>query len=218
MESDQEIKKHDGVGIKITVEQPKEDISKMLEDAYDDLIAGNQEEAIGLYKDVLAREPQNKLALFGLATTYHRAGQLQLARPLYGRLLAIDPHNVEGLNNFLVLLADEAPREALVELERLEQSHPGFSPIPAQMAIIYEKLNNFPMAVQKMQQAIDMSPENIKYQYDMAVMLDKRGDWPDAAMYYQQLLVASERGEKIPASEEDIQERLTFIRSNRSGE
>jgi Tfp pilus assembly protein PilF len=211
----EDVRSHEGVGISISVHQPKLDISHMLESAYDALIAGNQEEAILLYRRVLDQQPENKLALFGLATTYHRAGQLQLARPLYGKLLAIDPNNAEGLNNFLVLLADESPQEALAEMKKLQQTHPDFSPLPAQMAVIYEKAGDVESALKSMKHAIDLSPENIKYRYDMAVMLDRAGGWEQAADYYEQLLTANDRGEKIPANPEEIQERLTFIRSNK---
>lgn len=215
LEEDTDVKKHNGIGIEISVRKPKANITELLEKAYDSLIAGDQETAISLYKQVLEVKPANKLALFGLATTYHRAGQVQMARPLYAKLLAIDPHNVEGLNNFLVLLADESPQEALVELGNLAKTHPGLSTIPAQMAIIYEKTGDYASAIEKMNIAINLSPENLKYRYNMAVILDKKGDWANAAVFYQQLLTANERGEKISANSEEIQQRLTFILSNK---
>jgi|GEM_PF-1054074 len=205
------VQKHEGVGIKISVATPKVNIDQLLENAYDDVMEGNQERAISLYKQVLGIQPSNKLALFGLATTYHRAGQIQLARPLYGRLLSLYPNHVEGLNNFLVLLSDESPEQALIELQKLEKNHPSFSPIPAQMAIIYDKSGNYDMAVKKMNQAIELSPENLKYRYNMAIMLDKQNNWQDAAIFYKQLLTAYERGERIPAKTDEIQQRLTFI-------
>lgn len=210
-----ETHEHEGVGVSIKVKRPNANISQMLESAYNALITGNQEEAIATYRDVLSMEPGNKLALFGLATTYHRAGQIALARPLYGKLLAIDPGNVEGLNNFLVLLADEAPEQALVELQKLERTHPHFSPIPAQIASIYEKAGDYDHAARNLKLALELSPENIKYRYNMAIVLDKAGAWDDAAVFYQQLLTDADRGEKLPTSPDEIQERLTFIRSNR---
>ncbi|HEU5048216.1 MAG TPA: tetratricopeptide repeat protein [Rickettsiales bacterium] len=215
LDNDVDVEKHTGVGIQISVRRPKVNVEGMLEQAYQNLLAGNQEGAIELYKEVLQIQPNNKLALFGLATTYHRAGQPQLARPLYGQLLVIDPNNVEGLNNYLVLLADEAPEEALVELGRLEKTHPDFSPIPAQMAIIYEKQGNYPAAVQQMTTAINLAPENLRYRYNMAIILDHKGDWENAAELYKELLTASERGEKIAADPDEIQQRLTFILSNK---
>lgn len=215
LDNESDVKRHDGVGITLSVKTPKVNVDQLLENAYDAAIAGNQEEAILTYRKVLSVQPNSKLGLFGLATVYHRAGQTQLARPLYRRLLDLYPNSVEGLNNYLVLLSDEDPREALVELEKLERSHIGFSPIPAQMAVIYEKLGDYYKAARKMSQAMELSPENLKYRYNMAIILDQQGDWEDAATFYRQLIVAEERGEKIPANSQEIQERLTFILSNK---
>ena len=215
LDNESDIKKHEGVGIKLSVKTPRVNVDQLLENAYDAAITGNQEEAILTYKRVLSVQPNSKLGLFGLATVYHRAGQTQLARPLYRRLLDLYPNSVEGLNNYLVLLSDDSPRDALMELEKLERSHVGFSPIPAQMAVIYEKLGDYYKAARKMSQAIELSPENLKYRYNMAIILDQQGDWEDAATFYRQLIVAEERGEKIPANSQEIQERLTFILSNK---
>jgi Flp pilus assembly protein TadD len=209
-----EIKKHKGLGISITVKRPRADVNHWLEEAYEALIHGQREAAVDLYKEALAIQPSNTMALFGLATTYHRGGDLAQARLLYGRLLAIDPQNVEGLNNFLVLLSDEAPAEALKELNKLEMTHPHFSPIPAQKAAIYEKAGDFNNAVSAMQRALMISPDNLKYRYNMAVILDRAGATEDAEAFYKQLLIAAERGEILPAKPEEIQERLTFLRSN----
>lgn len=212
---DTETMKHSGIGIEMSIKKPRANIFRMLENAYDELMAGNQEKAIALYSNVLAIQPSNTLALFGLATTYHRAGQISMARPIYGKLLAIDPGNVEGLNNFLVLLSDEAPEDAIKELEKLEKTHANFSPVSAQLAVIYQKTGNYQAAAEKMNRAIELSPENLKYRYDMAVILDKAGERENAAVFYKQVLQAIERGEKISVNAEEIQQRLTFILSNK---
>jgi len=185
-----------------------------LERAYNALIAGKSDLAIQIYEDVLTGNPRNKEALFGLASTYHRAGQIDMARALYGKLLQIDPKHRDGLNNFLVLLADEAPREALVQMERLESQNPGFSPIPAQMAVIYQKLGDQEKAVDKMYHALSIAPENITYRYNLAVMLDRNGKYEEAGKLYSQILDAHAKGEVVPGDKTKIQQRLTFIRSN----
>ncbi len=205
---------HESKGMKVDVQPRKVDVSYELEKAYNALVAGRSEIAIQLYGDVLTNDPKNKDALFGLASTYHRVGQLDLARSLYGKLLDIDPKNRDGLNNFLVLLAEEAPQEALTKMEQMEQENPGFSPIPAQMAVIYKKLGNHEKAVDKMYQALSLSPENTTYRYNLAVMLDRAGHYDRAATLYKQLINASEQGELIPGDVRKIQQRLTFIRSN----
>jgi len=202
------------IGLKIGEQHVKMDVNYELGRAYDALMAGNSDIAIQIYEDILTSEPKNQDALFGLASTYHRAGQIDTARALYGKLLELNPKHRDGLNNFLVLLSDEAPQEALEQMERLESQNPGFSPIPAQMAIIYQKLGNRDKAVDKMYRALAISPENITYRYNLAIMLDKNGNYDKAAQLYAQILDASNKGQIIPGDARKIQQRLTFIRSN----
>lgn len=206
---------HESMGIKIEVKSRPVNYDYELEKAYNALIAGQTDVAVAIYKSVLENNPSNKGALFGLATTYHRSGQIDMARPYYGKLLSIDPQNRDGLNNFLVLLADEAPEEALSQMEKLEAKNPGFSPIPAQMAIIYQKLGKTELAGEKMLKAITLAPENLTYRYNLAIMLDKQHKYEQAMPLYRQLIEAQQRGEAIPGNVQKIQERLTFISSNR---
>ncbi len=206
---------HQIAGVKIEVKTPAMNINYELEKAYNALLSGQSANAIDIYKRVLANDPNNSNALFGLATTYHRAGQIDAARPLYGKILAKDPNNREALNNFLVLLSDEAPQEALTQLEALEKKSPDFSPIPAQMAVIYQKLGDPAKASEKMFKAVALAPENLTYRYNLAIMLDKQRNYPEAARLYKQIVQAHSRGEVTPGNINKIQERLTFLSSNR---
>ncbi|NBO19278.1 MAG: tetratricopeptide repeat protein, partial [Proteobacteria bacterium] len=207
---------HESMGVKMQVTTPRFNMDYELEKAYNALIAGNSDAAAQVYRNVLENDPTNKNALFGLATIYHRAGQIESARPLYAKLLTIDPDNRDGLNNFLVLLADEAPEDALQHLERLKTLNPDFSPIPAQMAVIYQKLGQYDKATENMTRAIELAPENLAYRYNFAIMLDKQHKYEEAAQLYRQIMQAYQRGEKVPGNIQQIQQRLTFISSNRN--
>lgn len=202
-------------GIKIEVKEPPLDINNELDKAYNSLMSGETDAAIMTYKTILENDPKNRNALFGLATTYHRIGNYDMARTLYAELLAVDPNNRDGLNNFLGLLADESPQEALKQLAALESRNPQFSPIPAQMAVIYQKLGNYDMAGEQMMRAIDLAPENLTYRYNYAIMLDRQGRYEEAAPLYRQIVKAYQQGEPTPGNIQKIQQRLTFISSNR---
>lgn len=202
------------MNIQVQTSKPALDSNQLLRNAYDALAAGNNEIAIREYELVLSSDAKNKQALFGLATTYHRVGQIEKARPLYVRLLAIDPKHREALNNFMALAAEESPQEALKQLVEMEEKNPGFSPIPAQMAVIYQKLGRPDEALDKMVRAVSLSPENLTYRYNLAVLFDRTGRFQEAAAIYQQLIEASVRGERIPGNVSSIQERLTYLRSN----
>lgn len=210
----QKIESFDAVGLSIKVQRPGLDTNFELNRAYTALNSGDTTLAAQTYKNILSTEPRNEDALFGLAATYHRIGDLERARPYYAQLLKVNPNHREGLNNFLSLVSSEAPQEALAELERLEQRNPDFSPIPAQQASLLSK-SGFPeQAREKMLRAIELAPDNLTYKYNLAVMLDRQGKYLDASALYRLLIDAALKGQKIPSSLDVIQKRLNFIATN----
>lgn len=206
----------ESMGMKIDIRKPSFDANTTLERAYNTLNSGDTEGAADLYREVLASDSTNQDALFSLATIYQRAGALDKARPLYQQLLKVNPRHREGLNNFLGLAADEAPEAALHQLEALEERNPDFSAIPAQMAMIYQKLGQADLAIEKMSHAVSLAPENVTYRYNLAIMFDKSGRKQEAEKIYQLLVDAAMSGQKLPGDVRQVQERLIFLRSNRA--
>ncbi len=203
------------VGMSISVSDDDKSIETLLDQAYEALIFGQTESAIHIYKNVLLREPEHQLALFGLATSYQRTRQFTQARLVYNRLFSLYPDYPEALNNFLALVAEEAPDEALAEMERLEKRNPHFSPIPAQMGMVHLQVGHFDLAARKLARAVSLSPENLSYRYNLAIAMDKLGDKKEAGRLYKQIIDAVNTGMPPPAPIEAIQERLTFLRANR---
>lgn len=202
---------YEAVGLSIKVRRPGLDTNYELNNAYQSLMGGDTTRAISIYKEILSVEPRNEDALFGLAATYHRLGLETQARPFYANLLKVNPNHREGLNNFLVLVSNESPQDALPELERLELRNPDFSPIPAQIAIVYDKMGYPDEAREKMLRAIDLAPENLTYKYNLAIMLDRQKQYADAVALYRLLIQASLNGEQVPASLDSLQKRLNYI-------
>lgn len=191
--------------------KPDVDMSYELEKAYNALVAGHTEIAITGYQNVLDAEPYNQDALFGLATAFHRIGRAERARPLYGKLLAINPNHREALNNFLLLMSEEAPNEALLRLKELQSANPYFSPIAAQMALVYEKLGDMSGAVMAMKEAIALESDNLLYRYNLAILYDKMGAWDEAKHLYRYIVEAYERGQDLPGDIVNIKRRLEYI-------
>ena len=198
----------------IKIEQQNLDVNYELEKAYNALLKGNTEIAVHVYNNILDTYPENRHALFGLATTYHKLGFLDKARPLYGKILSSNPYDKEALNNFLALVGEEAPDSAIAYLEQLKQSNNDFSPIYAQLASLYNKEQMVEKAVLNMQQAVALSPSNMVYMYNLAVIYDTNRDYRRAEMLYRQIIKAGLNGEEIPVSIQEIQERLTYLASN----
>lgn len=206
---------YESYGMQIELRRPVLDVNQELNHAYDAVVAGHNGAALETYNRVLKAQPGNMNALYGKATLLHQAGQIEEARGYYQRILSKDPDHREALNNFLSLVAEEAPQAALEELYMLQKKNPHFSPIPAQISNIYQKTGDYQSAISAMLDAHSLAPGNLTYTLNMAVLLDRAGAKPQATEYYQQLVDARMKGKEIPGNINVIQERLTFLRSNR---
>jgi tetratricopeptide (TPR) repeat protein len=193
-------------------EQSNVNIKKKMDEAYRALMAGQISASINIYKQIIDKHHNNKDALFGLATAYHRNSQFEQARSIYTEILEDEPNNKEVLNNFLVLVAEEAPESAILELQKLERINSDFSPIPAQIGMIYLKIGDADKAERYLRRAALLSPDNITYKYNLAITSDRLGKQRQAYRLYQQIVEASESGAIIPGSINSVTDRMNFLK------
>lgn len=184
-----------------------------LHDAYMAFKLGQIEVATHLYEEILYKDPENLDALFALGTIYHMNYQFEDARDKYIEILSINPQHNKALNNFLALLSNEDPSLALAEMKKLEKVNNSISVIPAQIAMIYYKLNDLDNALEYLKKAIYIEPKNTNYRYNFAIMLDKSGYYQHAAMMYRELINISYHGYKIPIRVDQLTERILYLSS-----
>ena len=213
-EQDKNVNTRGDVAFGVQKKLTEESTAKFLDDAYRALESGQIEAAASLYKRVIYADPDNKQALFGLASVYQRSGQLAQARSTYSKLLTLDPENWPAMNNFLILAAEEAPDHAIEEFVRLMKINPQFAPIPAQIGMIYYQQKKYDNAANYLVRAIQLDAGNLSYRFNLAVIYDKLGRGRQAARLYEQLLEAANQGKTLPENVDKIQERLTYLRSN----
>ncbi|GEM_PF-5812497 len=210
------IKKHEALGISIEVKKPDLNVNDYLVMAYEAMQAGKLSLASEYYQAILDGDGNHEDALLGLATVSHRLGDSNSARALYRKILMTSPRNTDVLNNFLVLVSEEAPEKALRELSDLESKNPHYDVLPAQLAAIYANQGDMENAIAKIIRAIELNPGHLLYRYNLAVMLDHAGQKSEAIQAYAAVKKALEKGDKIPTDLSHIQERLTFLLSNQS--
>jgi Tfp pilus assembly protein PilF len=201
----------DGHGVSIRVRRPSLNAGYELQKAYEAMRSGETWIAIEIYKDVLKEQPANQDALFGIATAFQRTGELDWARPFYDKLLRVNPRHADGLNNLLVLVAEESPQEALSRLHELEKSNPDFAPIQAQLGLLYHQNGEFDKARYHLLRAIRLEPGDIDYKYNLAIIFDEQGDAAEAVVLYRKLLQAARNGEQLPADAGSIEERVIYL-------
>lgn len=197
------------VSVETTPDQQRDDTER----AYDMLLHGQYEGALTLYDSVLKTVPDSVAALLGKAIALHKLRRLGEARPLYQKVLAIDPNNREALTNMMSIIAAQAPAAALSELRDLQKTYPSFSPISAQIAQIDSQIGNLADAIAALNRAIELSPENGLYRLNLAIIQDHAGMNKEAAASYDAALERLGAGTQLPIPIESIRARLRYLRS-----
>ncbi len=163
---------------------------QMQDEAYVALISGQYEIAIILYQKILDKYRNDETAMIGLASAYHRLGEVEEARNIYARTVALYPENINATNNFLILVAEESPQEALREFLRIDSVSTDNAILKAQISYIYFLQENFNQALIYIQQALDVDKGNPRYVYNKAIIMDNLGLRKDALRLYRKLYAA----------------------------
>lgn len=211
---DENVREHEGTGIRIQIKKASFRVDEYLRKAQTEMQSGEYTRAIDYYEKILGKKTDHPRALFGLATSYHRAGELDKAQAVYQRILSKDSRNKAALHNMIVLVSQKSPDDALNYLHELRAKNPSVAAIPAKIALIYANHGRFDEAVGQLRQAIHIEPENTIYRYHLAIVLDNAGYQAEAIHAYRLLSNFFHQGRDIPVNIAKIQERLTFLMSN----
>lgn len=177
-----------GAGDAVTVALPSLRSRDTVADAYRLLLRGDFHAALASYEAVLEEDPRSLQALLGRAAALHKLRRLDEARLAYERVLAADSNNREALTNLLAIIAAAAPQEALSRLTALERTAPGFTPVLAQIALVYGQMGADAEAIAYLEKAVAQDPSNLTYRYNLAILLDRAGQRAAAAQAYQAVL------------------------------
>jgi tetratricopeptide (TPR) repeat protein len=183
--------------------------------AYNANLIGHYEIAISLYKEILTDNSNNYSAKFGLAFAYQNLHQYEEAKKLYYELLN-DSKNIDKdkiVSNLLSIIIEQSPKEAIFFLSKLSAQHPDSSDLIAKSALTYLKINKKDKAIDLMKRALFLAPDNYQYQYNLAIMLDEQGDYEDAKILYDRILLKLTRleSDKLGISLDDIYERSKYL-------
>ncbi|MDA7705032.1 tetratricopeptide repeat protein [Rickettsiales bacterium] len=183
--------------------------------AYNTNLIGHYEVAIKLYQEILDQDIEEEDAKFGLAFAYQKLHQYNEAKDLYYNLLnqgkKIDKNKI--VSNLLSIIIEESPKEAIFFLTKLSAQHPDSSDLIAKSALTYAKINRTEKAIDLMQKALSLNPSNYQYQYNLAIMLDEKGDYENAKLLYDRILLKLTRtkSEELGISLDEIYTRAQYL-------
>lgn len=159
-------------------------VEPLLNDAYDAYIRGDYPAAEHAYAAVLARQPQRRDALLGMAALKLRNGDVAAAHRMYREVLQRDPGNATARAALFTLENGSADEISEAKLKLLLDEGVDGGYIYFSLGNLYARKQRWPDAQQAYFEALRFHPANPDYNYNLAVSLDRIGQRDAAARYY----------------------------------
>lgn len=165
--------------------------------AYEALSNREYENSIVLYYKVLEARPKDPDLLTAVAIAYHRLGDYTEAQAYYNRALSLARNHQVALYNYLALVSETDPQDAILEITRLLEVRKRDAYLYALLASINAKNGNYDRAIDQYRISTEIEPKNFHYLYNLAVALDKAGKLKQAKEAYFSII------KSIPETEID---------------
>jgi Flp pilus assembly protein TadD len=170
--------------------------------------------AMEIFEKLHNKDPDDPRVLMGLAVAQQGAGFSESAARTYENLLEVQPNNADAVVNLMGIMKAQYPAVTLRKLSELRDKYPSNAGIPAQMALINAETGEYQDALKFFEIAASMEPNNPSHIYNMAIVLDKKGDVKGAISHYERalLLEASYRARNETIPRDKIYDRLVVLR------
>ena len=161
--------------------------------AYENFKAGRWALAEQGYREILAREPDNRDARLGLAALAETNGDLDAARAYYRDVLRRDPRDAVAFSALAELeTARGSDSESELKLRLREQ--PRSAQLHFALGNLYAAQLRWPLAQQAYFEAHRLASDHPEYAFNLAVSLEHIGQPQLALNYYRRALVLAEAG------------------------
>ena len=156
------------------------------------------------YERALARQPNNRDALLGLAAIDVRSGQLEAAEARYLKVLEMDPRDGQATAALVSLRGRLDPVASESRLKTLIANQPDVAHLHFALGNQYAHQSRWAEAQAAYFKAYSIDPENADYVFNLAVSLDQLRQKKTALEYYQRAIALAG---KRPATFDSAQAR-----------
>jgi protein O-GlcNAc transferase len=126
---------------------------------------------------------------FREAVRLHGLGRLQDAEPFYRAVLAVDPHQPDGLKNLALILKARGDFEGALGLLRTAAAHnPTFAGAPAAMGSLFAQQGRLPEALTALDQAVRLQPADPDVLSNRGNVLGQLHRFDEAVASYDQAI------------------------------
>jgi tetratricopeptide (TPR) repeat protein len=158
-----------------------------LREAYAAYSAGDDQQALRLYNQVVKADPGNRNALLARAAIYIHNGDIDAAIRDYQTLLLANPKDSLALASLLAV-ASLSPLETETQLKLMIYDEPDSPFLNFALANAYGAQNRWQEAQQYYFKALQTNPQDPNYAYNLAVSLEHISQPASAVTYYRRAL------------------------------
>lgn len=175
--------------VPVVTTEPTAAQESTLEQANAAMQAGAYEDALSLFRELLAENPTLVDAHLGLGMTYERSGDLDKAEPAYRRATTLDAENFDAqLGLARVLTGMQRYSEAVSAFHRALVIRPENLEANVGMALAYLRQNQAQEALAFAQKAVELAPSDGEARVNLAVALERLGRRAEAISAYETAL------------------------------
>jgi Flp pilus assembly protein TadD len=183
-------------GTPIEINAPVLAVDPLVQQGYQAFQRNDLTSARDSYQRALAREPNNRDALLGLAAIDVRNGQLESAEARYLKLLESDPRDSQAIAGLVALRGRLDPAASESRLKTLIANQPASPDLQFALGNQYAQQSRWSEAQAAYFKAYSIDPENADYAFNLAVSLDQLHQKKPALDYYQRALTLA--GKRTP--------------------
>ncbi len=154
---------------------------------------GDTKAAIEVVQKAQAASPNSVIPSLTLAVLWDQAGESAKSKPLYEKVLQVEPDNPMALNNLAFVMAEDGSSldEALTMAQKAKQKLPQNPEVSDTLGWIYIKKNLSDNAISIFRDLVSKHPERATYQYHLAMAYFQKGDKVAAKKLLQTALTKS---------------------------
>jgi len=181
----------ESAGSAVRISAPTVSTDPVLEQAYAAYLSNDLAGARTGYQSVLARDPDNRDVLLGLAGIATRERRLDDAESLYLRILQLDPTDAYAQSGLIAIRSQADPLASESRLKTLIASQPDAAYLHSALGNLYARLARWNEAQQEYFRAFSLDAANADYCYNLAVSLDQMRETQLARSHYERALTLS---------------------------
>ncbi len=183
------------------------------EKGYQAYQAGQLKQARHFYTLAYQQDAENIAALFGLAAVAVKQGQKSNALRYYQRIVELDPQNQAAQDAVLMLNSQmQGDTKTIGSLAERARRFPNNAALQAARGHQLAQKNDWVAAQKQYFKAYQLAPDRGDYALNLAVSLDKLGEYALAKQYYEVVLQASNNPLSAKRKEQ-VRQRVTALQA-----